>query len=629
MEVHSLAKFVYIIPCLQLITSSLMATMGLSELDEALLSCITESAVFVVDWETKKILGMNSTSKTLTDRGRELLIAASCPPIRDARVDVDCLDQQVWLVDSNVVSGKLLIKARPAAQVDADVPDSLDLASTSVVSLDKASVETSSDRMMTSLNAALFDAIIYLDADFRIKGDYARFASLLSLQPGLLLDGMLFKELIATNQDRERFEMYVERPLSTRDSKVVVSPSATSTSGSTASSSGASVALMLEVVFGMDPQRLVNFRIFVTSTFGEVPEYLVGLQSTGQDASQVAGANRQWELKPTVPTPETEGYMAVLHKNEQAPSVMQETCALFDEAERESTLFRHPLSISNRDQLTPQNRRLKAPPHVSLVTMFYRVMNKDLVVMACEADVDDGADLWITPIYKVTDLDAVMEDLVKLLPHGLQEEFVLAEIKADLFKCCSLLQHSTVGNLDVLSFAKGYAPTSSAHHFCATVRFMLGKLSLCEESDIIPFLDQWTDGYESLNVFCSSMRAQIALTVISCAIAHPETFSSNSETAKLRNMFANMISKTDSFGVTDQVRLPAVYSACILWASLQRDRGRIAEAVQILEGAAKDMELYSLRHPGSLIIHQLISIVCFDLAAAAIEVKISRKRRNG
>ena len=528
----------------------------LTPLESVLLNAISDSVAVITDTEGG-IVAMNREAEALPEEEREKLLKS---------------DESVgpWSSSTEAVGETVLHTAHSACPPGG-----------------------SFEHMLNALSAALFDASVYVDSHFRFKEESPQLAAMVCLQSPLT--GRLFKDLIATDQDRERFERYIESSFN-RDATV------SSSSVSTAASSGpVSVARTLEVIVGVDHSRLVNARLYVTPVRCDSLEgdFFVGVQTAAYDPLPEAWA-RPTRIRPTIPAPEVEPSLACITRDDPAPSVGEAS---------ESTLFEHPLSVEG-------GKKPNAPPHVSLVTMLYRLMNRDLVSMTAEAHVEGG---WITPLYQPSDVDAMEEDLVKILPNALQERFLQSAFDSDVLDCCELLQKCTVGNLNVLSYAQGLPPTSAPHHFCAAARFILCMLTTCKPDVIIPFFDRWMQGYESLNVYCSSMRAQIALSMISCAIKFPDAFSSPAETEKLRSMFSLMVSTTDSFGVTDQARLPAVYTVCLLWASLQRKQGRMAEAVQILEGAAKDMELYSIRHPGSLTVLQLRAMTQFNLASAAIQ----------
>ena len=435
------------------------------------------------------------------------------------------------------------------------------------------------DRMVQSLSSAMFDCTLYLDQDFRIQMVSPQFTELLGFPTESSMSALLFKDIITSDKDKERFESYIE------------------------STNGAGfTALMLEVVIGVPAIRTLNARLYVTPT-GLPGEYFMGVQ-----ASSLAQIVPPCAEPCKIQSP-TELSNAQFVNHEPAPSARLD--------QDDSSLFEHPLSVPGVSYgICP-----KAPPHVSLVTMFYRALNQDLLGMMERATIDcsiQGAG-WITPLFGVADLASIREDLVRLLPHGSQEAFLQAEAVNDLRTMCGYLYSTTVGNLNQLTFAKeGFVSISSAHHLCAATRLVLGKLPDMPATDLLSFFHDWMVGYESLNIYCSSMRAKIALTIITCALRHPALFDTPSETARLREIFSTMISRTDSFGAVDQVRLPAVYAACILWAKLQLDRHRVDEAVQILQGAAQDMDVYCARHPGSRLIQQLKAVACFDRASGAI-----------
>ena len=565
----------------------------LTELEEALLRMNDDSLVLVSD-SSGNTIGMNKVGLSLSEKDRLEIIAASADPTRTS-ADLTLNTGSRWEISREVLESVVLVHAKP---------------------VERMKLTRSEDRsysvMLNSISSAIFDASVYLDSEFHLKAVSPQFRALLSVPSSHVLVGSPFKDLISGKADRERFEMYVESILASacEESSFSSTQSTSASSSCVASSCGSqSVALMLEVVAGID--RPVNIRMYVTGAPNA--EYFMGIIATQEYAVPiVCGTQRPVKVRETLSTVSTgdSTYLSNLMKDNQ-------TAALLGSAEEDvddSTIFfEHPLSVQ-------RDSKPLAPPHISLVSIFYRVLNRDLLALVDFAKVESypGLEGWITPLFQITDVEAIKEDIVRLLPNDKQEIFMKADLECDLQTCSSIMEDSTVGNLNVLSWSRFKIPRASAHHFCAISRFILSKLQYMKGEDLVPFYENWMEGYEGLNVFCSSMRATIALSVISCAIKRPEVFSSDSQTQHLRLIFSNLISTTDSFGVTDHVRLPAVYVACILWARLQMDRKRPLETVQILRGAVADMHQYCMRHPGSRIIKLLQAIAIFDLATLAI-----------
>ena len=564
----------------------------LTEMESVLLRLSNDAVVMVID-RLGNMIAMNKLGLALNEKERIELLSASADPSRTSD-EVTLSEGQEWELSCEAVDRRKLIRAKPR------VP---------IVSNNKPG-ERSPMHMLNSICSAVFDATVYLDAEFRLKSVSPQFKSLFSVPSCYLLLGSPFKDLITSEIDRERFEVYVESILAGDQDPCL---SSASTSVSVSCASAPSAALMLEAVAGLEAP--LNIRMYATGTTSEGRgEYFMGIQVTqeGGETLPLRGARKTVMVKPTIQTVETEGYLASLQKDNQTVTSLY---GLDDDSA--STLFEHPLSVMRAS-------KPRAPPHISLVSIFYRVLNRDLVNMTNSAEIEQlcdesrfkGCPGWICPLFQITDFEAIREDVVKLLSNKKQEEFMQAELDVDLETCTRLMEDSTVGNLNVLSWSRLKIPEASAHHFCAISRFILSKLSLMKKEDLIPFYKKWMEGYEGLNVFCSSMRATIALSVLSCAIKRPEIF--QTETSHLRTIFSNLVSTTDSFGVTDHVRLPAVYIACILWARLQLDQKREQETVQILKGAVADMGLYCVRHPGSQIIRLVLAMALFDLTSLAI-----------
>jgi hypothetical protein len=554
----------------------------LTELESSLLRNETESVIIIAD-SLGNTIGLSKLGLDVNEMGRHELITASDDPKRTSD-EVILSDGSIWFVNRENIETKVIIRARPQLAKETNEYG-----------------EEAYKRMLNSISSALFDATVYLDPDFRLRSVSGHFKSLLSVPASSTVVGLPFKDLISTDNDRERFEMFVETILCSSTTDDVKTLTTASTYGSSSvASSACPVALMLELAAGIDAP--INIRIYVTESLRG--DYFMGIQATHETVIPLAGARKHAQIKETLGSMEKGSYAAQLQADDRSRSFYEEAT--------ESSLFEHPLSL--------RDCKPRAPPHISLVSIFYRVLNRDLVTLVNGAAIEEGIEGagWISPLFVFTDFEATREDIVKLLPNSMQEQFMLAEEDGDLLALTRMMEDSTVGNLNVLSWSKFKIPENSAHHFCAISRFILSKLSDMKADDLVPFYTLWMEGYEGLNVFCSSMRATIALAVISCAIKRPEIFNTETQTTHLRSIFSNLVSTTDSFGVTDHVRLPAVYVACVLWARLQLDRGRVRETEQILQGALGDMGLYCIRHPGSQIIRIIRAMACFDLASLAI-----------
>ena len=431
-------------------------------------------------------------------------------------------------------------------------------------------VSSSAEFILDSLAGAMFDAVIYLDDQLNILADSPRLCALLGIDSSSSTGGKPFAELISSADDVERFQRFMRTIPETTATQIELS-------------------LMRS-----------NVRLYITRTNAGSTTLFVGLQMQ-TSASSPAIPPR---LAPTV-----------FQQESRAPSLIETVQSTY--GGRQSLSYQFPGVSYGKDP--------GPPPSVSLVSVFYRGLNNDLLYMANSVELAPHPSTevgWLTQHYIPSDLPSLAEDLVRLLPNKKQEEFLNALSKHDLWQACNLLQQTTLGNLNFLSFGSGMSPTSSVQHLCATCRLILGHLPQMEASSIIPFFNEWIANYDSLNVFCSSMRAKIGLTLITCAIKHPDKFSSEEERERLSGIFSKLVSTTDSFGITDSVRLLAVYSASMLWAHYQLNSGEeqgYTSAVNLLEACMKDMDIFSLRHPGSALLKQLRGIACFNLASLALK----------
>jgi len=430
-------------------------------------------------------------------------------------------------------------------------------------------IASSADFILESLVGAMFDAVVYLDDSLYIKADSSRLRAFIEDGLSESIEGKPFIDLISDPDDAERFLRFMS-----------------AISGTTASQ------IELSLVGS-------NCRLYISRTHAGSSNLFVGIQVLGTPPAPPAIPPR---LAPTV-----------FQQEYRTPSLIEAVESTYGGYNSNCRQFP---GVSYGTDPAP-------PPSVSLVAVFYRALNNDLVHMASSAELESHPKAevgWLTQHYQPPDIDALVEDLVRLLPNNKQLEFLEAVTRHDMFQVCSLLQQTTLGNLNMLSFSSGLSPTSSVQHVCAASRLILGHLPQMEETALIPFFDKWINGYDSLNMFCSSMRAKIGLTMISCAIRHPVIFDSPEERQRLSGIFSKLISTTDSFGITDSVRLLAVYSACMLWARYQLDQGPqgSATASNLLEACMKDMDIFSLRHPGSVLVPKLRAMACFNLASVAL-----------
>ena len=425
--------------------------------------------------------------------------------------------------------------------------------------------------ILSSLENALFDSAFYLDGQLCFRSDSQKLKELLSIKPDISLAGTAFCDLIATSGDRERFITSAQN---------LVVPS----------------ALLLEVLLG---EHRLNARLYITKAGPASTELYVGVQAT---VSSHMGPEVPQQLAP-----------CVFQHDQRIPSVVEAI---------ESSIGAYAPSEAILGVSYGSNP--SSPPHVSLVTVFYRSLNSDIFHLVSNLEIQEHAKTavgWVGQLYEVQELSAIREDIVRLLPNSKQIEFLEAVERHDLESLCRLLQTTTIGNLNMISYSSGLTPSTGVQHVCASCRLILGQLRYMKKTDILAFFNKWMEGYESLKIFCSSMRAKIALSLISCAIVHRDIFESETERKRLSGIFGNLISTTDSFGITDPVRLLAVYSACMLWARFQLDLDpatRDNDPLTILEACMKDMELFGLRHPGSFAIRQLRAQALFNVASLSL-----------
>jgi hypothetical protein len=440
--------------------------------------------------------------------------------------------------------------------------------------------------MFLSLSRAIFDGFLYIDDALTIVEDSPQIRSLLSVPPSLSLRGMPFEELIFTDRDKARFrEFILASTLLRADSGKDPSPAA-----------------LLEVTLrSMNPAHC-DHSVYYTRLY---------LIASGPDEVYV-GIENLLSKTDVIPP---EDHAASLG----APSLIQREIRTPSIADALDTT--HPLSVDENLPGISYGANPRAPPHVSLVLMIYRALNQDIVSMLSKTHLDPtiGGAGWMTMSFEVSDMDAIREDAVRLLKHSEQEKFLHADKIGDLRTVSKLFRNTTVGNFDVTSFVCDNLSLASIHYICGICRYTIGNLSRLDEADFMPFFDSWMAGYESQNVYCSSMRSTIVLVLISCCIERPTVMGPGGP-ARLDAMFRQMISRTDNFGLTDPVRLVAVYSACLLYARLLVSLpNKKTEAVKILESALEDMEVFRLRHPGSRVIHEIQAYASFNRASLAIE----------
>jgi hypothetical protein len=436
------------------------------------------------------------------------------------------------------------------------------------LNLSHSAISRGSDFILDSLSTALFDAIVYLNRDLNLLSDSPKLSELLNQDFSHCgsLKGLSFTEFMPTKEDVDRFIRFM---------KAFPRRSASP----------------IEVLIGLS-----NVRLYVTRTHEGAENFFVGIQIISSTSGPVIPP----QMAPTV-----------FRQENRAPSVLEAV---------ESTIGGKESSSRSIPGVSYGHSPYQTPS-VSLVTVFYRSLNMDLLRMAGSASVQSHPEVatgWLTHLYAITDVEAVREDIVRLLPNSMQKEFLHAEAQHDMDKVCSLLQQTTVGNLNMISFASGLQPTTSRHYICSACRLVLGHLPSMSDDSLIPFFNRWMEGYESLNVFCSSMRVKIALTWISCAIRRPHLFDTREERERLSAMFSKLISTTDHAGMTDSVRLLGVYAACLLWARYQLDNDP-QSAMKILEACLKDMDVFSLRHPGSELVARLRVQALFNLVSLSLE----------
>ena len=447
-------------------------------------------------------------------------------------------------------------------------------------------LKNSFESVLRSLSSVLFECTLVLNESLIIYEDSPQLRTWLSVPNGVPLIGRSFDEFIFADRDRLRFREFVHRQM---------------LHGVSLPGPAGMIELSLRSVnpYVCDPV-VFHSKLYVAKMINdESVKLFVGIQNLVS-------------AQETLPR---EDPAAVLC----APSLIRKelrTPSLADTIES-----RHPLSVEDYGPGVQYGENPIAPPHVSLVSVFYRALNRDIFQMVDRARLSSGKRMpaSIALSFEISDRESVREDVLRLLSNSAQFDFIRAEARRDIRTIANLLENSTVGNVNFISFVEGKLPTTSVQYLCGACRYFLSSLSWVPESEFFTYYNDWMAGYESLNIFCSSMRATMMLTMVSIALTRPSIFESPSEINRLDAMFRQLIGNTDTFGVTDPVRLLAVYSVCLLWSRvLQRQPGRREEAVRVLEATARDMEIFCLRHPGSNVIHQIKAIVSFDLASLAL-----------
>lgn len=446
--------------------------------------------------------------------------------------------------------------------------------------------KSSFESVLRSLSSVLFECTLVLNERLIISEDSPQLQTWLSAHEGISLKGRSFDEFIFADRDRLRFREFVHRQM-----------------GNGVSQHGP--AGMIEVSLRSVNPYLCDPVVFHSRLY-------VATMNNGDSVRLFVGIQNLTSTEECIPREDPAAVLCV-------PSLIRKelrTPSLADTIES-----RHPLSIDDFGPGVLYGENPRAPPHVSLVSVFYRALNQDISNMIERATLSS----WKSPrveisiIFEISDREPVREDVLRLLSNSDQLEFIQAEARRDIRAIANLFENSTVGNINFLSFVEGKLPTTSVQYLCSACRYFLSSLSWIPESEFFAYYNDWMAGYESLNTFCSSMRATMFLTMVSTALSRPSIFENPNEINRLDAMFRQLIGNTDTFGTTDPVRLLAVYSACLLWARVLRNQsGRQMEAIRVLEATVRDMEIFCLRHPGSNVIRQIKAIVCFDLASQAI-----------
>ena len=490
--------------------------------------------------------------------------------------------------------------------------------------------------MLSSFVSALFDVSFFVDSKFRIVDDSPKVRHFFTTNPTASLMDRSIELFMPQEEDKVIFREFMARSLQTKSK--IADPTT-------------STAPMIRLKLCL-AGVCTDVELYATPTF-----YHHSLLLAQREAPQTASVSTSTSA--IVPNRAEEGYLLGLRvlpvEDSDSDACTDPLADLSDKVPRQ-TLPKFLASIVQEVGIdaasshstdtyaleggTPPVPRAptdeKSPPGIFLAQAYYRLLVQDLTMaidslnegaLKGEAAASPSSRICIdslVPLFDVSDMPAMEEELIRALPNDKQAAFIRASSECNYLVCSQLMGSCVEGNANFLSPFQGANLCKNPDLLHCLFRFYLGLLTSMHGESAYTLLLTLSSSLNRIEPILGELTSHIAhqeltLALISCAIVHPDWFEAPISMQWLRQAFTGAVQEqTPTLSADKSRRLPPVYWICTLWAALHRSIGRTQEAKRLLEHVFGDMSTYSMRHPESTSVRQLQAVTAHNLAMIAL-----------
>ena len=510
---------------------------------------------------------------------------------------------------------------------------------------EQARKRTSKDRsasfMLSSFISAVFDASFYVDDEFRIVDDLPKLRYFFSTDPEVSLKGRLVESFMTSEDDRMRFREYLTKPL---EAQAATDPDY----GAGTLPAAPMIRLRLnlagdqltDVELYASPTYVRAIEGFDSSTVDCVPTLVVG-NATAQSGSMYLVGIRVISSTPppsagvqACPLPEDTTSASSSSSQRRVRRRKTRGIPLLagvpeDSECSDSEDGRGSVRSSGRGVGASQT---SAPRRSLIAHALQRFLSRDLIQAMDDLDElpssssgKGGPSLtWLVPLYQISDMVVMEEELVRSLPNLLQGDFIRASRAANYNVCSNLLTSSMEGNVNILQQAvPGKPQCENPDLVHCTYRFFLGLVSRASVEVSYRLLLAIGESIRRISPIIGRSGTEVAvfeftLSLVTAGVRHPEWFSTAGSIQWLRKSFTDAMKMPEARHIDKSRRLPSMYYLCVLWGALMQSLGRMEEATALLENLFEEMLTYCQRHPESTGVRKLQAVCAHNMAIVAL-----------
>ena len=439
------------------------------------------------------------------------------------------------------------------------------------------STNRSAREMLSCFTSAIFDVSFHMDEHFRILDDNAKVRDFFYASQESPIGGKPMDIFIRLTDDKVRLKEYLAATQTDEDF--------------TAPKSGIPAPTLIRLKLSLARQMTVVQLYACNLGNSTKPLFLVGIRVC--DALPKLAVT-SYKTGPAPPNTKSSG---------------SGLCDI-DEGE----------SVASSEGKAEEERIAHMLKYAGLVNPLHRLVSRDLAVslhhlspeVACPALAN-----WLTPVYRMCDVELMKDELLWTLPNNLQSDFVVAGFAGNYQTCGQLMSISLEGNCNFLSTLGGKRLSTNAELLYCFYRFLIGIIPRMSPEKTYAMLV--TMGAARRRLKASMARAgydmtnyEFTLALITQGILHPRWFTTESSLVWLRKAFTEALEMPldglEPNRLDKTRRLPSIYWMAVLWACFMKSIQRDEEASSVLITVFEDMHAYVTRHPEASTVRRLQAI---------------------